>query len=54
MIDEHVGGRHDHKRALLSLIVYELWHGQFIQPSSAAFARRVESLWPDTATTGAA
>ena len=37
MIDDHVSGRHDHKRALLSLLVFELWHEQFIGPSKAGF-----------------
>ena len=35
MITEHVSGRQDYRRALLSLIVFELWHDQFIRPSSA-------------------
>ena len=35
MIAEHVSGRQDYKRALLSLIVFELWHDQFMRPSSA-------------------
>lgn len=26
-------GRQDHARALLSLIVFELWHEKFINPS---------------------
>ena len=33
MIAEHVTDRHDYKRALLSLIVFALWHEQFIRPS---------------------
>jgi len=37
MIDDHAGGRQDYKRALLSLLVFELWHGQFIAPTRRAF-----------------
>jgi len=36
MITDHVSGRQDYQRALLSLIVFELWHDQFIRPSSAS------------------
>jgi len=39
MIDDHGGGRQDYKRALLSLLVFELWHGQFIRPSSGELRR---------------
>jgi len=37
MIDDHVSGRQDYKRAILSLLVFELWHGQFIGPSGTRF-----------------
>jgi len=37
MIEDHVSGRQDYKRALLSLLVFELWHDQFIRPSGARF-----------------
>lgn len=37
MIEDHVSGRQDYKRALLSLLVFELWHEQFIRPSGARF-----------------
>jgi asparagine synthase (glutamine-hydrolysing) len=33
MISQHVTGRQDYKRALLSLIVFELWHEKYIRPS---------------------
>jgi asparagine synthase (glutamine-hydrolysing) len=33
MIAEHVKGREDYKRALLSLIVFELWHEKYVRPS---------------------
>ena len=33
MIAQHVAGRQDYKRALLSLIVFELWHEKYIRPS---------------------
>ena len=33
MLDEHVRGVHDHKRALFSLLTFELWHQQFIAPA---------------------
>ena len=33
MLDEHRSGRQDHKRALFSLLTFELWHEQFIAPS---------------------
>ena len=36
MVAQHVSGREDYRRALLSLIVFELWHDQFIRPSSAS------------------
>ena len=32
-IVEHVTGRQDNKRAVLSLIVFELWHEKYIRPS---------------------
>ncbi len=41
MVRDHVSGRHDHKRALLSLLVFELWYDQFIKPSAAAFQAAV-------------
>ena len=34
LVDEHRRGRHDHKRLLFSLVTFELWHEQFIRPSS--------------------
>lgn len=37
MIDDHAGGRQDYKRALLSLLVFELWYDQFIRPSAGRF-----------------
>jgi hypothetical protein len=33
MIEEHRRGRHDHKRALFNLLIFELWHEQFIRPA---------------------
>lgn len=33
MVADHASGRQDYKRALLSLVVFELWHNQFIRPS---------------------
>ena len=41
IVDEHVRGRHDHKRLLLSLVVYELWHQQFIRPPWSELRRRI-------------
>jgi len=35
MVRAHQVGREDYKRILLSLIVFELWHQQFIAPSTA-------------------
>lgn len=32
MIDDHKTGRQDYKRALFSLLTFELWHEQFIKP----------------------
>jgi asparagine synthase (glutamine-hydrolysing) len=43
MIDDHVTGRHDHKRALLSLLVFELWHDQFIRPSGTRFGQALHA-----------
>jgi asparagine synthase (glutamine-hydrolysing) len=40
MIREHESGRHDHKRILFSLLSFELWHQQFIAPSSWPVADR--------------
>ncbi len=34
MLEDHRRGRQDYKRALFSLLTFELWHGQFIEPSS--------------------
>lgn len=39
MIVDHASGRQDYRRALLSLLVFELWHGQFIAPTRSAFQR---------------
>jgi asparagine synthase (glutamine-hydrolysing) len=33
MLDEHRSGRQNHKRALFSMLTFELWHEQFIAPS---------------------
>lgn len=33
MLEDHRCGRQDYKRALFSLLTFELWHGQFIKPS---------------------
>ena len=33
MLEEHVKGAQDHKRALFSLLTFELWHQQFIRPA---------------------
>ena len=33
MLDDHQRKRQDHKRALLSLLTFEIWHEQFIKPS---------------------
>ena len=43
MIEDHAGGRQDYKRALLSLLVFELWHSQFIRPSSGELQRAIHS-----------
>lgn len=32
MVRDHQRGRHDYKRALFSLLTFELWHEQFITP----------------------
>ena len=34
MLTDHQSGRHDHKRILFSLLSFEIWHKQFISPSS--------------------
>jgi hypothetical protein len=34
MFDEHAARRHDHKRVLFALLTFELWHEQFIAPTS--------------------
>lgn len=39
LITDHVNGRQDNTRTLLALIVFELWHQQFIGPSTAALRR---------------
>jgi asparagine synthase (glutamine-hydrolysing) len=46
MIADHVDGRQDYKRALLSLLVFELWHGQFIRPSSHELQRALHERGP--------
>lgn len=33
MVREHARGRHDHKRALFSLLTFEVWHDLFIAPA---------------------
>jgi len=33
MLDDHQIGRQDYKRALFSLLTFEIWHEQFIKPS---------------------
>ena len=33
MIDDHRRGRHDYKRALFSLLTFEIWHETFIKPA---------------------
>ena len=42
MIREHRHGRHDHKRALFSLLSFELWHELFITPAD----------WPSAVSAG--
>jgi asparagine synthase (glutamine-hydrolysing) len=32
ILEEHYAGREDHKRLLFSLMTFEIWHEQFIQP----------------------
>jgi len=39
MIEDHADGRQDYKRALLSLLVFELWHGLFISASPGELRR---------------
>jgi asparagine synthase (glutamine-hydrolysing) len=39
LLHEHIDGRQDNSRVLLSLVVFELWHRQFIAPSSDALRR---------------
>jgi asparagine synthase (glutamine-hydrolysing) len=34
MLDEHAKGVEDHKRSLFSLLTFELWYQQFIEPSA--------------------
>jgi asparagine synthase (glutamine-hydrolysing) len=41
MIDDHVVGREDYKRALLAFIVFELWHEQFVRPSGGELRHRI-------------
>lgn len=43
LITEHVDGREDNKRTLLALIVFELWHRQFIRPSPTALRKAIVS-----------
>jgi asparagine synthase (glutamine-hydrolysing) len=49
LIADHVSGRQNNNRALLSLIVFELWHQQFMKPSTTALRR---AMLPDGAATG--
>jgi len=49
MIEDHAGGRQDYKRALLSLLVFELWHGQFIGSSSSELRRAIRHGRPAVA-----
>ncbi len=46
MIRQHVAGREDHKRVLLDLIVFELWHQQFIRASSARLRSAILPVSP--------
>jgi asparagine synthase (glutamine-hydrolysing) len=44
LIREHVAGRHDYRRQLYNLLVFEIWHGQFIggdDPNRSAFLPRL-------------
>lgn len=41
LISEHVTGRQDYRRALLSLIVFELWHETYISPSRDRLLREI-------------
>ncbi len=43
LIGEHVRGREDNRRSLLALVVFELWHQQFIEPSDTALRRSIKS-----------
>ena len=38
MIQDHERGRQDYKRALFSLLIFELWHEQFIATAPLAAA----------------
>jgi asparagine synthase (glutamine-hydrolysing) len=46
LVDEHVTGREDHQRMLLSLVVFELWYDQFLRPSSKALRDRILASRP--------
>jgi asparagine synthase (glutamine-hydrolysing) len=35
MLSEHIRGRHDHRRQIFSLLMFELWHRQFIDEPGA-------------------
>jgi asparagine synthase (glutamine-hydrolysing) len=36
LLDEHVSGRRDHALRLWQLLVFELWHRQYVDRSAAA------------------
>ena len=46
MIREHVSGRRDHTLRLWALVVFELWHRQYLDPSPIAAAARTPRTIP--------
>jgi asparagine synthase (glutamine-hydrolysing) len=46
MIREHVGGRRDHTLRLWALVVFELWHRQYLDASASATSLSVPRAIP--------
>jgi asparagine synthase (glutamine-hydrolysing) len=44
LLSEHISGRHDHQRQIFSLLVFELWHRQFIDDTAAHIPANGDAL----------
>jgi len=53
MIADHVSGRQDYKRALLNLMVFELWHDEYMRPSPDRLRQKILSGHVAGSETGA-